>query len=485
MIARRSALVSFVVLIFFISVYAFLPVTFYNEVFTEPVLVMRGLNLYRDLLQHHAPGLRYLLLPIYWLFPHGNVRFFACVVAVPLVTAVFVYALTARHFGQRAARLALAFYLLVQPLFEGRIFWLDGCNGCLAMAATMLATSDHPETGGRRNTMACGWLVGLGITIKQTFGGFALVFAWLFARRSSKLRWFALALAMPLAGILIAEWALHSLEPFIEDAILYNVLFKNRGAGNFAELGFEEILPLVTFLAMGALAVIKPTLLTARGASDAARNSEVIRALGACALVSLTPIFPRFAWEHLQQSLPFLAILFALLASRVPETVPPWRASNATHSTGATSLLVAMASLLGAMTIVLGYRIDGIRGKISFRGVNESYNSRPEVETLRSLIRRVTSAEEQIYIWGGDFISDYALAERMPAARDVYPFPWMFEASRCTADLESTFERQGRLTIFLTDSNWENVSGLATYFKDRYEFATSDAGSWIRIGRHR
>jgi hypothetical protein len=427
-------------------VYAFLPITFYNEVFTEPVLMLRGFVPYRDFIQHHAPGLRYALMPLYAFFPGEGAKYYLCVVGVPLLTACCQYNFAKRRFGKRAALGALSIYLVAQPLFNGWLFWLDGCTGVLALAGAALL----PEVGSpasRRRLFAIGIALGAGLIIKQTFAVFVLLFCGSSLRGTQQAPWLFIGLGLlPLSTVLLA-WTSSSTAAMFEQTVVYNLAFRNRGAFNYAALHGDEALAVVGFLALSLNSFV---------------GQKPEREVAAWALVSLIPLFPRFGWEHFQQALPFTTLLLALQACRLARR---------------------RALLLLPFMAVLVLRADRVRGELAFRGFAETYHRRPELESLRAAIAATTATDERIYIWGSDLLPAYALAERLPAARDLYPFPWMFDAERCIGDLESTFRAQRKLVVFLGDDSWEKVEAVRTYLTTNYEIS-GEPGA-LRLARRK
>jgi hypothetical protein len=144
----------------------------------------------------------------------------------------------------------------------------------------------------------------------------------------------------------------------------------------------------------------------------------------------------------------------------------------------------ALALVLATFAFAVGARVDSTRKMMAFRGAVESYSHRPDVVALGDRIAARTTPGERIYIWGSDFLPAYVLADRLPAARDLYPFPWMFDEARLVHDLESTFHRQGRLTLFLADATWSELPALRRYLTAEYD-VSSPAGSTLRIADHR
>jgi hypothetical protein len=461
----------FVAAAFFVVAYAFLPVTFYNEVFTEPVLMLRGVALYRDLIQHHGPGMRYLLMPLALASPGGDAKFFVCVVAVPLFTAGALFAFASRWFGKVEAWMAFGAYLLLQPLFNGWIFWLDTCNGLIAAVVALLLVRPGAPPNSRARSWCAGALLGVGCTVKQTFVTFVLVFAWTSLRRERRRGWFFGGLCAAPAGVLLAEWGSHSLGPFFDSAIVYNLLFKNLGASNYDTLCRWDVLGVAAFvLACGVSLADRRALPLASICAPAPMNVE--KAVAAWAAVSLLPLFPRFGWEHFQQALPFVALLLGVQIRRGVSGRAP-RTERA-----------ALALVLATFAFAVGARVDSTRKMMAFRGAVESYSHRPDVVALGDRIAARTTPGERIYIWGSDFLPAYVLADRLPAARDLYPFPWMFDEARLVHDLESTFHRQGRLTLFLADATWSELPALRRYLTAEYD-VSSPAGSTLRIADHR
>ncbi len=461
----------FVAAVFFVTVYAFLPVTFYNEVFTEPVLMLRGVTLYRDLIQHHGPGMRYLLMPLALASPGSDAKFFTCVIVLPLVTAGSVFVFTSRWFGKVEAWTAFAAYLLLQPLFNGWIFWLDTCDGLIAavVAVLLVRPGAKPNSGAR--LLCAGALLGVGCTVKQTFVTFVLVFAWTSLRRERRRGWFFGGLCAAPAAVLFAEWGSRSLGPFFDEALVYNLLFKNLGAMNYGTLSLWDVLGLGAFaLVCGVSLVDRRATGLAPSCASAVLDAE--RAVAAWAVVSLLPLFPRFGWEHFQQALPFVAVLLTVQVRRGAS-----RQADAVER-------AALVAVLATLAFAVGARVDATRKRVAFRGAVESYSHRPDVVALGDRIAQRTTTGERIYIWGADFLPAYVLADRLPAARDLYPFPWMFDEARLVHDLERTFRRQGRLTLFLADATWSELPALRRYLAAEYD-VSSPAGTSLRIADHR
>ena len=96
----------------------------YPELFVYPYLTNHGFVPYRDILDHHFPGL------MFFPFNLGNLGMDTPIAArflqygVVIITHIVLYLVAKKFLGKKAI-LANIFFALWQPFFEGWVLWID------------------------------------------------------------------------------------------------------------------------------------------------------------------------------------------------------------------------------------------------------------------------------------------------------------------------------------------------------------------------
>lgn len=95
------------------------------EMLMMPYLMNHGFELYRDMIMPWTPGLMWILQGWFWLtgLTVWNLKVLAW--AIIVLTEILIYLIAAKRWGKIAGIIALANFLLLQPLFDGNSLWFD------------------------------------------------------------------------------------------------------------------------------------------------------------------------------------------------------------------------------------------------------------------------------------------------------------------------------------------------------------------------
>jgi hypothetical protein len=156
---RRPDLFAFCALAAHAAFALALRATAWPEVTTTGYLWSRGLMMYRDIKEQHAPGLMGLLALAFLVFGPGAalIRLFSTV--PPLVAHVFLLRET-RASPTAVRALASAFFVVCFYVSDGNAVWATVVMAALALPIASLLT--------RRRMVAAGLLIGTAILLKQT-----------------------------------------------------------------------------------------------------------------------------------------------------------------------------------------------------------------------------------------------------------------------------------------------------------------------------
>lgn len=127
-----------------------------------PVLVSRGMHLFRDVFTFHAPLSIWFLAAIYRVAdPVASLRILNLIFV--MATAGLIFWVGRRLRGTAHGWAGVLFYLLWASLYNGFPFYLDGLVGTFAMLVLLLVTYS-PST---RRLLAIGLAAGVGASLKQ------------------------------------------------------------------------------------------------------------------------------------------------------------------------------------------------------------------------------------------------------------------------------------------------------------------------------
>ena len=95
------------------------------EMLLMPFLMKNGFELYRDMVAPWTPGLMWILQGWFWLtgLTVWNLKILTWLIIV--ITDTLIYLVASRRWGKIAGIVALASFVLLQPLFAGNGLWFD------------------------------------------------------------------------------------------------------------------------------------------------------------------------------------------------------------------------------------------------------------------------------------------------------------------------------------------------------------------------
>ena len=284
-----------------------------------PWLMNRGLRLFDDILEQHAPGssvLAALAQRLLGLDPALTVKLLNTVLA--LAFTLLIYHLARRLAGSDIAGiLAALVWAWWLPVYGNVLLYFDSLLAFCVLAALCVtfANADRPPA---RNLVLMGLLLGAATLFKQqAWLSLALVCLWLAYShdRRSGLIFLVAAFVLPLA-----QWALLLAQGSLDSYVYWNWTFNLRGLMDGAPLDGDLFRKLLISNAL----VLPFALLALRGD----RRQTLLLWLW---LAGLSVLYPRFGEIHAMGHLALAAVMSGIVLARVGQALGSWREWDATR----------------------------------------------------------------------------------------------------------------------------------------------------------
>lgn len=296
-----------------------------------PWMLTRGMTLFGDIWEQHAPGASLLGAAALWLLPLTPAL--AIKVLNTLLTLAFtllIFLLAQRVSGRQSAGLAAAFvWAWWEPVYANVMLYFDSLLALCVMLALLLYWGGGGGLSARR-AAGIGLILGAATLFKQhAWLSLALMALWLLLteRRRLLLPYLAAAVALPLL-----QWAFLWAGGLWDNYLFWNWTFNLAGYMDGVPLDGDFFRKL---LLSNILVLPFAALAWAR-----ARRELLLLALW---LAALSLLYPRFGEIHAMGHLPLAAVMSgSLLATLLPSfrQPPPWDAPR-----------IALAGLAAALGI--------------------------------------------------------------------------------------------------------------------------------------
>lgn len=375
--------------LFLLSKTIFFP---YPELFVYPYLTNSGLLPYRDILDQHFPGLMFLPLNLYNLGMQspGDARLWQ--LGIVLITHLFLFFSANKIFNsEKKALITNIFYLLLQPLFEGWVLWIDSFIPLMTLPAFLFL---HNFFKGKSpsNLFLSGLFLGVALVFKQVMLPVILViFIYLLMKRIGlkNLFVFSIGSLIPFSLIILYILKIEVWKEFLFWTVEFNL-------GTFALMGrkYAETKELLKTVFVFGI----PIVISIVGFIK--NKSEKTILLWLFFFTSLVFIFARFDYVHLQPAIPFSALILASLFQK------------------RSKLLMVTISIYLIVIFSLSFKFykSHFGDKVFFFGEFES--------KLIQIVKSNTTEEDKIFAFGTT-PHIYFLTNRLPAGNIfIFHFPW-------------------------------------------------------------
>ena len=389
------------ILLFIIALHVFLLAKLiffpYPEIFVYPFLANNGLLPYKQIFDQHFPSLLTMPVNLYTLGLRSpeSARVFLMVSVV--INQIFIYLISKKFFKNHWLILLPNFiYLLMQPLFEGNILWLDSFLTPIILIGFYF-TLVFIEKERKADAFLAGFFMGLAIFIKQAILPLAAVLALylIFKKKSLKILWpFIIGVVIPPAVLFI--WIIN--RGLVNDFFYWTVVFNfevyakmGRKFPTLSQLGrlLVYFLPAFYFVALG----IK-------------KNTKMVL-LAIFLILSPLLALSRFEFVHLQPTLPFLALALTGFFSSVKGNV------------------IKITAVCLYFTLTLVWLTVFYKGHLG----NFVYFFDSKTLETASKVANLTKVGEHIFVFGTQPVI-YPLANRLPAGKVfTITVPWNMKAA--------------------------------------------------------
>lgn len=367
------------------------------EMMLVPYLMKNGFELYRDMIVPWTPGLMWVLRGWFWLvgLNVGNLKLLTWLLIAGI--DILVYLIAAKRWGKTAGIVALASFLLLQPLFDGNGLWFD-----LAVVPLLLLAFhfDNPL------------FLAPAFLIKQSV-------IWLFAvvigvkyQILYRVKYLILGLAVAIGGSTVWFWSRGTLGDYWFWAYDFTFRIFPRMPGHLDLATWRHwVLALAPFLLIGAIRGIRKI-----------KNVPTANDPFWWMILSLPFVLPRFGLFHLQPAAAFLA----LEIGRLCKYYKNYRSCK-------------IYILISLMVVYLGLfwlRIIQAQWQQPDRFLE------PEVYQLAAKVALETDKNQPVLLVNGPELV-YVLSDRLPPKPWLTQFPWFLELPGFQEMLVERFASRG------------------------------------------
>jgi Dolichyl-phosphate-mannose-protein mannosyltransferase len=269
------------------------------EFFVYPYLASAGWLPYRQLIDHHAPGLWLLPVNFATLGFTTPESFRILLLLAVLTQSVLVYFVAKKYFSQTTAVYTVAAYALWQPFFAGNNLWPDLFLPLFTLPAFYFCY--------RRRWLLTGFFLGLGIVFKQSLAPLFVFPLLSIARLPDKFRNLldlSFGAALPWIPVLVYLSVRGLVPDFLYWAVVYNLtVYANQA----------RILPALPNIVRLAL----PSVLMVYSWLALRRRHPMADAVFLWGMVSVTGGLVRFHLKYFQPAVPFLALSVGMLVNQL------------------------------------------------------------------------------------------------------------------------------------------------------------------------
>lgn len=345
----------------------FLSFTPWPEMLSRPYLLLHGWLPYSDIIMEHAPLSLYVLAAWFKVVGLGIIQLKLFTWLVLAVTGILVYTFTSKNFSPAAARTAFIAYLFLSLAYEGNGLWFD-----LALSPVIFLTFWLVAAN---KSLAAGLSFGLALLTKQTALWLLIPIFGVLPRRAVDIVKFCFGLFAIISIFLLLLFSQGIFDDFTRWAI--------RPIANSQFPTIQQLVYLAPFIVLFLQSAI---------------HHKILTKIKLLALFGVAGIFPRWGLFHVQPALPFLALLIGVFFSS-----PKYQLSKLLYLT---VLLLFLSRQISQIWL-----FPDRFSEADFSNANEFVvsNSSPTDKIL------VLNTWESLY----------ALSDRLPASRPLYPFlPW-------------------------------------------------------------
>ncbi len=362
------------------------------EMLVYPYLMNRGFLLYRDIINPYPPLLNGFLSLVFTLVPISINNLKVITWLIILFSDLLIYLIAKKRYGSTSALIALAFFIVFQPLLDGNGLWFD-----LALVPLLLLAFN------RQSTLA----LTISFFIKQS----VIWLLPLFIRQWKKLLLFFLILSISsfipflILGIHRDYWFWSWRFPFT----IFPFMPGHKDFGN------------IRLWVLAVLPFMLPIYLWFKKNSTIKLSAH--EPIVWC-LLSFPFIFPRFGLFHLQPALAFAALSVARSVKKLPLIEIPrnhWL-----------KFFAVTFSLLASLMWIRHIRLYWHQSVRFFE---------PEIIAAASKLQQFTNAYQPIL-----FLNSPAqlmvLTNRLPARPWADTFPWYLELPHFQSQLLDSYRQQ-------------------------------------------
>lgn len=364
----------------------------YPEFFVYPYLTNAGLKPYSQIMDQHFPGL--MFLPVNFDNLGMNDEFSARIwlMVIVSIAQLLIFFISRAIFKSEKKALAVnLLYLIWQPFFEGWVLWIDTFLPLFLLPAFYLTYKTvRIDKVNFKLPFLLGLFLGLAIIFKQIVIPLAfLVFLYLlWEKRNLKITAnFLAGLLLPVGAMTYYFFSIGVLKDFWYWTVTFNLT-------TFARFGkkapfFSGVARVGFATAFSFLAIFL-------------KDKKLAQVLGIFIIGSLTAIYARFDFVHLQPTLPF--ILIATVAGFSEIWKQKW----------------AQFILAGYLAVIVWWLLIFYSGHLS----NKVMFFDAQTKMIAGKIKQYTKTGDKIFIFGA-VPHLYQMSKTLPAGDlFVFQFPW-------------------------------------------------------------
>lgn len=395
-----------------------LPFTVIPELVTFPWLMMKGYVPYSDFVDQHTPLILYLLIGINSFFNDFIISNIVLTLIAVNITTLVVFLISKEIFGFKIAILSTIFYAIWSIFLDGNYLWYDMFIAPFFLISFFLLHR-YFRSFNPKYLVSLGLILSISYLIKQTalFVIFFVFIILLLSYRKKRLNNFIkLKLILIFLIFLTIPYLITVIFYLYQGSLLDYIKWTNNLS--FFLAGFRPIVKShITFL----LPLLLPLLYFLFKKFRTDFSYQLIIIFSILALVSL---FPRYETFHLQQSLPFLSILFGLFVVDVFK----FEKKNFINFKNIYRTILLLIIIFPYFFNIIPFYVANIGNtKINF--------FEDDIKKVANWIKTNTNTSEKIFQFGLSH-QLYYLSEREPGTKYVFLFPSVLDEESAIKDLQ-------------------------------------------------
>jgi len=411
-ISKVNRLLPFLLIVIHYLVLTQIQFIAWPEMFSYPYLLSKGYLIYKDIINPYPPILSWILQAFYIVLGTSLFSLKAITYIFILITDLLVFKIVKKILNFQYALFSLLIYILLQSSFEGNGLWFDLALTPILLFCFYIFYNIHKlkDRTIPKHIYLLGTYLSLAFLIKQTVGFFVilsgLLITYIFRKNRNLFKFLITYIISLIVPLLITSLIVYKNGIFNDYLFwVFRYPFVHLQSTGFKLFPTLKQIILLIILLFPLLFFITQKI-----------KVFIISFTGIWFLVSLSFIYPRFSYFHLQPCLPYIAILISYLLFEIKKVYQK----------------ILIYSYLFIILIIFSYFFSKY-----FRLEPRFYN-RETINISKRLNNELINAGEVFfYNTSSEF---FVIGKLLPSKPWVDTFPWYLETKEVQKNIIKALE---------------------------------------------